>query len=316
MSERVLVTGGLGFVGARLCAALLADGLAVRCVDDLSGSYADERGPAAIPTLAALGADVRIADVARADPAELMAGADAVVHLAGQPGVRTRSSPAALREANTLLTGRLVRAAADRGLRFVFVSSSSVYGQAAQLPTPEDAPLAPQNPYAASKLGAELMVGEAVRERAADAVIVRPFTVYGPGQRPDMAFARWIAAMAAGEPVPWHAPPDAARDFTYIDDAVAGLVGALRHGRAGRAYNVSGWRPVELRAALELLGAAELCELPQPGAEARITSGCGRRAAEELGYAPRVDLPTGLERQLAAAAATRRPLRGRRRLAA
>jgi nucleoside-diphosphate-sugar epimerase len=180
-----------------------------------------------------------------------------------------------------------------------------VYGQAAELPTPEDAPLAPLNPYAASKVGAELLVQAAARERGADAVIVRPFTVYGPGQRPEMAFARWIAAMAAGQPVPWHAPPGAARDFTYVDDAVAGLLAALRHGHAGRAYNISGWRPVELRAALDLLGAAELSELPRSCEEARVTSGCGRRAAEQLGYAPQVELADGIGRQLAAAGSDR-----------
>ena len=108
------------------------------------------------------------------------------------------------------LTDRLARAAAAREARFVLVSSSSVYGNARELPTPEHAPLAPLNRYAESKVAAEA----AVVGHGGDAVIVRPFTVYGPGQRPEMAFARWIAAMASGE-----------------------------------AYNVSGWRSTRLRAA-------------------------------------------------------------------
>jgi UDP-glucuronate 4-epimerase len=267
---RILVTGGLGFIGSRLCATLLDEGFAVRCVDELSG-------PAAHPR------HVR--------------GMDAVIHLAALPGVRTRHTPAALHATNVELTDRLAAAAAGQRARFVFVSSSSVYGHAGLLPTPEHSPLSPLNPYAASKAAAEA----AVLARGGDPVIVRPFTVYGPGQRPDMAFARWIAAIEAGEPVPWHAAPGTARDFTYVDDAVAGLIAALRHGRGGEAYNISGWRSVDLRDALGLLGTPELRELPCSTAEALVTSGCGRKAATELGYAPRVELADGLRRQLEAA---------------
>ena len=195
-------------------------------------------------------------------------------------GARSRSC----RAANVELTDRLARAAAARGARFVLVSSSSVYGNARELPTPEHAPLEPRGSYAGSKVAAEA----AVLGHGGDAVIVRPFTVYGPGQRPEMAFARWIAAMTSGEPVPWHAAPGTARDFTYVDDAVAGIVAALRRGRSGEAYNVSGWRSTRLRDALGLLGSGRVHERPPSPAEALVTSGCSRKAAAELGYAPRV----------------------------
>ena len=221
---------------------------------------------------------------------------DAVVHLAALPGVRTRRAPAELHATNVELTDRLATAAARERARFLFVSSSSVYGRASTLPTPEDSPLSPLNGYAASKVAAE----RTVLARGGDPVIVRPFTVYGPGQRPDMAFARWIAAMQARKPIPWHAAPGTARDFTYVDDAVAGLIAALRHGRPGEAYNISGWRSVDLREALRLLAPAEIGELPCSAAEALVTSGCGPKAAAELGYAPRVGLAEGLRRQLGA----------------
>ena len=233
-----------------MSAALLDEGARVRIVDDLSGVYAPDTGPAAAAELSARGADLVIG---RAGPAQL-AGVDAVIHLAGLPGVRTRRSPSALREANVVLTERLVRAASARGIRFVFVSSSSVYGNARELPTPEHALMAPLNPYAVSKVDAEGIA----REHGTDVVIVRPFTVYGPGQRPEMAFARWIDLLAARQPLPC-APPGTARDFTYVDDAVAGILAALRHGRAGEAYNLSGWRSVELRAALGMLENAVGC---------------------------------------------------------
>jgi len=293
---RVLVTGGLGFIGSRLCHALLDEGFHVRCVDDLSGTDGCPTGRSQGPTgtaLAARGADVLVTG---ADPAHVR-GVDAVLHLAARPGVRTRQAPAVLHAANVGLSQRLAAEAARERARFVLVSSSSVYGNSCLLPTPEHARLSPLNPYAESKAAAEA----AVRARGGDPVIVRPFTVYGPGQRADMAFARWVAAIQAGLPIPWHASSGTARDFTYVEDAVAGLIAALRHGRSGEAYNISGWRTVELRDALELLGAAEVRELPSSSAEAVVTSGCGRKASAELGYEPRVDLATGVERQLTAA---------------
>ena len=292
---RVLVTGGLGFIGTRLCHALLDDGFRVRCVDDLSGTYAHGTGPTAADSLAARGADVRVAAAAPAD----LRRVDAVIHLAAVPGVRTRRPAEVFRATNVDLPECLARAAAAGGARFVLASSSSVYGNAAVLPTPERTPPAPLNPYAASKADAEA----AVLAAGGDPVIVRPFTVYGPGQRPEMAFARWIAALESGEPLPWRAAPGAARDFTYVDDAVTGLIAALVRGRAGEAYNVSGWSSVPLRSALRLLGAdtEALHELTPSPAEALVTSGCGRKARAELGYAPRVDLAGGLDRQRAAA---------------
>jgi UDP-glucuronate 4-epimerase len=298
MPQRVLVTGGLGFLGSRVSAALLDDGASVQIVDDLSGQYAPDTGPAAAHALATRGADIIVAPAA---PGQLR-GVDAVIHLAGLPGVRTRRSPTALHAANVLLTERLARAASAGGIRFVLVSSSSVYGDARELPTPEHAPASPLNAYAASKVAAE----GAVRAQDAGALIVRPFTVYGPGQRPEMAFARWIDRLASGRSLPWYARRGTARDFTYVDDAAAGIVAALRHGRGGEAYNLSGWRSIELRAALAVVedmfgcGAA-LDTRPGSGAEARVTHGCGRKAAAELGYRPRTDLATGLRNQLAAA---------------
>jgi nucleoside-diphosphate-sugar epimerase len=289
----VLVTGGLGFIGARLCDALLDEGCDVRCVDDLSGRHAPVTGPAAASALAARGAEVT---VERADATHVR-GVDAVIHLAALPGVRTKHPGERLFDTNVALPERLATAARAQRARFVLLSSSSVYGNANLLPTPEDAPPAPLNPYARSKVGAE----QAVLACGGDPVIVRPFTAYGPGQRPEMAFARWICAIDAGEPVPWHAAPGTARDFTYVDDAVAGIVAALRHGRPGEAYNLSGWRPVELREALALLEPPGVLELPASPAEAHVTHGCGRKASAELGYSPRVELGDGLERQLAAA---------------
>ena len=231
-----------------------------------------------------------------------------MIHLAALPGVRTTRTLAELWRENASATERLACTAAERGARFVLASTSSVYGDAAHLPTPEDAPPSPLGPYASSKLGAEWACLAAARDHGADAVVVRLFTVYGPGQRPDMAFARWIGALGAGRPLPWHAPAGAVRDFTYVDDAVAGLVAALERGRAGQAYNVSGHAPVSLREALALIEravgrSAVLERLSAWAGEARVTAGCARKAAAELGYSPRTTLAAGVERQVAASGA-------------
>ncbi len=319
-AHRVLVTGGLGFVGSRLCERLVRRGQRVLCVDDLRGSYAAATGPAAAARLRALGADVVLADAASV----ALDDVSGVIHLAALPGVRTSRPAEELWQSNVVLTRRIVDASTAAGARFVLGSTSSVYGDASLLPTPEHCPPAPLNAYATSKLAAERAVREAAEQRGAHASIARMFTVYGPGQRPDMAFARWIRALTAGRPLQWYAAAGAARDFTYVGDAVAGLVAALERGRPGEAYNISGGRAVPLDDAFGLLEreiAAAVAPRPRamvvrrasPTAEAHVTAGCGRKSAAELGYAPRVELATGLRLQIEATlSASRRPVAPRR----
>ena len=123
-----------------------------------------------------------------------------------------------------------MRAASVAGARFVLVSSSSVYGDASLLPTPEHAPPAPLNPYAASKVAAE----DVVREHGTDAVIVRPFSVYGPGSGRRWRSRAGSTVSGNRRPLPWHAAPGTARDFTYVDDVVAGILAALQRRPSGR----------------------------------------------------------------------------------
>ena len=236
-----------------------------------------------------------------------MRGVDAVIHLAGLPGVRTRRAGSALHEAN-VAAHRAPRAGRERGgVRFVLVSSSSVYGNARVLPTPEHAPPAPLNPYAASKVAAEA----AVREHGSDAVIVRPFTVYGPGQRPEMAFARWIDCLAAPasrcrgtrRPAPRATSPTSTTPWPASSPRCAAAARARRTTcRAGARWSCARrsrcWRTA--------FGCGRLRSRPaELGAEARVTSGCGRKAAAELGYEPRDGPRHRHRRQLAAAGSGR-----------
>src|SRR5918999_5631777 len=181
-----VVTGGLGFIGAPLCEALAARGRRVLCADSKSGVYAPQRGMAAAERLRR---NPRI-EVAELDAREVrVKDVTAVVHLAALPGVRSRRPGAQLWRENVALTELMAGYAADAGARLVLASSSAVYGNAVLRPTPEHAPTAPLGAYAASKVAAEAACLRGARA-GADVVVTRLFTVFGPGQRPDMAIAR------------------------------------------------------------------------------------------------------------------------------
>jgi UDP-glucuronate 4-epimerase len=307
----VCVTGGLGFVGSRLCALLASRGEVV-CVDRLSGRYSPGAGADAARLLhASPRVRVVVEDLAQLDLDRLLGPADAVVHLAALPGVRSAHARETLWEQNVVLAGRVARAAAREGARLVLASSSSVYGNAARLPTREDARPAPLGDYAASKVAAEA----ACLAAGGDAVIARLFTVFGPGQRPDMALARWIAALRRGEAIDWHVHGGGSRELTHVDDAANGLLAALERGGAGEAYNVGGCGPQPMERVLGLLERelgrrAHLARRRPSRVEAVSTAACRSKSEAELGYRPRVGLLEGIRSQLASVGALREHAEG------
>jgi UDP-glucuronate 4-epimerase len=314
MYRRVCVTGGLGFIGSHLSLALAERGCEVVCVDCLSGDYGAGTGLRAAAELAGLpNVSVVRADVARDDLEPLLEGVDAVLHLAAVPGVRTRRSFADLWDENALTTGRLAAAAAARGARLVLASTSSVYGDAPRLPTSERTPPSPLSLYAVSKLAAEQVCRRAAHTLGADAVVARLFTVFGPGQRPDMAIARWLDGLASGRPILWCAHPEARRELTYVADAVDGLLSVLERGAAGDVYNVAGCGSVAMSDVLlrleGILGRdADVVRRRPSSSEAIATEACGAKAARELGYRPHIALEDGLRTQWEAHLAPADPL--------
>lgn len=230
-------------------------------------------------------------------------GPAAIFHLAARPGVRDVDTAALLRD-NVRATDAVVAAAtAARVPELVFASSSSVYGDAgARGPSREGDAVAPLSPYGKAKRAAELLcLGASVRSR-----VVRLFTVYGPGQRSDMAFQRFITSSLAGTSAPLYQRCDVARDFTYVADAVEGILLAWKRGTAP-IYNVSGGEVVTLAAARrmveELTGAAlttHVAHSPTQPSATRADLSCAR---SDLGYRPRVGLRAGLTAQVAAAVA-------------
>jgi UDP-glucuronate 4-epimerase len=301
---RVVVTGAAGFVGSHLCDELVARGHEVVGIDGFTRFYGrglKEQNVAALGRVAAFTLLERnLLD--RPGLADALTGADAVCHLAGRPGVRG-GTPVLFEAGNVRTTEAVIRSAARARVRRVLLaSSSSVYGPAAR-PLREDAPLRPLSPYARSKRRAELMARRLARRHGLELVTLRYFTVYGPRQRPDMAFARFVRAALHGGEMPLLGDGRQTRDFTYVGDAAEATALALERAGPGAVYNVSGGRPAALADALHILGAAlgrvpELAERPPDAREPRSTAADLGRARRELGWAPRTPLEPGLRRQV------------------
>jgi UDP-glucuronate 4-epimerase len=301
---RVVVTGAAGFVGSHLCDELVARGHEVVGIDGFTRFYSrrlKERNVAALRRVAAFTLCERnLLD--RPGLTGVLEGAEAVCHLAGRPGVRG-GAPVLFEAGNVRTTEAILHSAARAGVRRVLLgSSSSVYGPASR-PVREDAPLRPLSPYARSKRRAELVASRLARRHGLELVTLRYFTVYGPRQRPDMAFARFVRAALQGGEMPLLGDGRQTRDFTYVGDAAEATAVALERGRPGAVYNVAGGRPVELAEALSLLGGKlgrepELAERPPDAREPRSTAADLGRARSELGWTPRTPLELGLRRQV------------------
>jgi len=294
---KYLVTGAAGFIGSHLARALLDAGHEVVAVD----SFTDYYDPARKKENAA-GLGVVRADLALDPVAELVAGADAVFHLAGQPGVRAFGPVFAdYLTRNPLATQRVFEAAAAAGVRVVYASSSSIYGDAERYPTPESTPPRPNSPYGITKLACEHLAGAYARSFGLDAVGLRYFTVYGPRQRPDMAFTRIAEALAEGRPFELYGDGGQSRSFTYVADVVEATVAALG-AEPGTIYNVGGDTEASMREAIGLFEqisgrSLDLRVGPPAAGDMRRTKADTTRIRTELGWAARTPLEDGLRAQ-------------------
>ena len=303
-SGRVLVTGCAGFIGSHLTEALLAAGHEVVGLDCFSDNY-----PAAqkLSNLARARDHERFelhaVDLATAGLGSILEGCDVVFHLAAEPGVRSSWGSRFERfvHNNVEATQRLLEALrAAPGTRVVYASSSSIYGESERLPTPEDAPPRPLSPYGVTKLAGEQLCRVYHLNHGVETVALRFFTVYGPRQRPDMAFRRFCEAAASRGSIELFGDGRQSRDFTYVAD----VVGALRaagsaEGAAGRAYNIGGGSPVSLNAALEQLAAIagrplDVSRTERESGDVLNTAADTGRARAELGFAPVTTLAAGL----------------------
>lgn len=305
---RIVVTGGVGFIGYHVTRALLARGDDVTVVDDFSDApypAAEKRRNerdllAEFPRVAVVRGCVT--DRAAMDP--VVKGVAVVLHLAGLAGVRPSfADPARYARVNVEGTAVMQELAREHGVgRFLFASSSSVYGNATPLPAREDAPaITPESPYAASKRSAELVASSLNRRTPSmTCVALRFFTVYGPRQRPEMAITLFTRAVLARKPIVVFGDGDMRRDFTHVDDIVRGVLAAMDRAPAGyREYNLGSSAPVDLRMLVAAIGEAAGVEpvverAPVPLGDVEATHADISRAKTELGWQPTIGLRDGL----------------------
>jgi len=297
---RYAVTGAAGFIGSHLAEALVAAGHDVVGLD----SFTDYYDPA-LKEENARDLDVRRVDLADA-PLDF-SGLDAVFHLAGQPGARSFGHvfPDYLWR-NILATQRVFEAAVAAGAPVVWASSSSVYGDAERFPTSEDVVPRPNNPYGVTKLSCEHLHDTYERLFGLRAVGLRYFTVYGPRQRPDMAFARMVAAVANDEEFELYGDGSQSRSFTYVDDIVDATIRAL--GAPAGVYNVGGGEETTMRDALTLLGElagrpVRIVPRPPQTGDMRRTSADTTRFERATGWRASTPLRDGLAAHLSWASA-------------
>jgi nucleoside-diphosphate-sugar epimerase len=295
-------------VGSHVCERLLEHGHAVLGMDAFTDFYDSSLKRRNAAWLAGeRGIEIREIDVLGGGLSDELRGAAAVCHLAGIPGVRCRDFDL-LANGNVESTRCVMRASAEAGVRRVLLaSSSSVYAPAHE-PISERSRLAPLSPYGRSKEAAEWLAAELASEFGVELVVLRYFTVYGPRQRPDMAFARFLYALRRREAMPLFGDGAQRRDFTYAADAAEATALALERGVPGATYNVSGGRSVTLRDALSLLAdeagsAPPMAEHPANPEEHETTEADLSLARRDLGYEPRVSLERGIALQVAASAA-------------
>jgi nucleoside-diphosphate-sugar epimerase len=302
---KVLVTGAAGFIGSHLCDRLLQEGHEVVGIDSFEDYYARELKEANIAGARDHSAFTLVEDnLLSVDLEALVDGSACVYHLAAQAGVRASWGTTfdVYTRNNVLATQSLLEACITRGVpKVVYASSSSVYGDQDELPLRETMVPRPRSPYGVTKLAGEHLCILYNVNRGLDTTSLRFFTVYGPRQRPDMAFNKFIRAMLAGDPIVMYGDGTQTRDFTYVDDIVTGLA-AARGASAGSIMNVGGGHRVSLAEAIRKLGQIVgvqpvIDQRPVEAGDVRDTWADTSRVRAELGYAPRTLLVEGLRRE-------------------
>jgi nucleoside-diphosphate-sugar epimerase len=305
---RALVTGAAGFIGSHLTRELASHGAEVIGLDAFTDYYPRPLKDSNADLLRQL-PNVRLVEarIQDADLGRLLDGVTHVFHLAAQAGVRKSWGRdfQVYTVNNVDATQMLLEASIGRSIeRFVFASTSSVYGDAAAIPMREDSRPQPVSPYGVTKLAAEHLCMLYFVNHRVPAVALRYFTVYGPRQRPDMAFHRFLKAAHLGEPITLYGDGEQTRDFTYVTDAVTATRLAGERGVPGRVYNIGGGSRVSVNEVLRLVGTVvgRPVTIARAGAQKgdmRDTFADTSLAQADLGFVPRTTLADGLQAEYA-----------------
>jgi UDP-glucuronate 4-epimerase len=316
MTKPIFITGIAGFIGSHLASRLLDLGHTVVGLDNFCDFYdpAIKRARAARlasrPGCTIIEGDIR--DTPVVDTMFATHAPGSVIHIAAMAGVRPSiQNPRLYAEVNIGGTVNMLSAAQRAGCsRFIFASSSSVYGNNPKVPFAETDPVDhPISPYASTKRACELLCHTHWHLTGMPVACLRFFTVYGPGQRPDLAIARFLDLVAKDQSIPVFGDGTSSRDYTYVDDIVDGIIAAHDRIDGYRIYNLGGSQPVTLNQLIETIGLVVGKQPriehhpPQPGDVERTYADLTRSRAE-LGYHPRTTLFEGITRQWAAARAT------------
>lgn len=313
--QRILLTGGAGFIGSHTAEALLRRGAQLTIVDKLDEFYSPAWKRANLEDLRRVGtfefAGPDICDYDALRAAYERARPDAVIHLAARAGVRPSiEDPRLYERVNLAGTFNLLELAREfKTPRFVFGSSSSVYGESPRAPFSEDqVELRPISPYAATKLAGELICYTYAHLFGIACVCLRFFTVYGPRQRPDLAIHKFIALVEKGQPIPVFGDGTAGRDYTYVEDTVAGILAAVDYqfpaGVPFDVFNLGNSSPVKLN---DLIAAIEKAtgkralrdQRPAQAGDVPLTWADISKSTRLLGYKPNTPLAEGLAKFVA-----------------
>ena len=300
---KALVTGAAGFIGSHLSSALLDRRAQVIGLDCFTDYYARSIKEANLDLNKHRDGfrfvEARIQD---ADLRALLSGVTHVFHLAAQAGVR-KSWGRDFRvysDNNVDASQQLLEACAGLPLhKFVYASSSSIYGDSVSIPMRETAVPQPVSPYGVTKLAAEQLCYLYHVNHGVPATSLRYFTVYGPRQRPDMGFHRFISAAIAGDPITLYGDGEQTRDFTFVHDAVAATIAAGERGVPGRAYNIGGGSRVSINQVLDIIGrvsgrSLDVRREPAQKGDMRDTFADTSLARADLGFGPTVSLEEGI----------------------
>ncbi|MBI5583921.1 MAG: GDP-mannose 4,6-dehydratase [Deltaproteobacteria bacterium] len=303
---KILITGVAGFIGSHLAEALIGQGHQVVGIDNFMDYYPRRFKEKNLEGLRSQPAFEFIeADLLDTDLVALVKPLDSVVHLAAQAGVRASwgENFRTYSDNNILATQQLLEACRGEGIKkFVYASSSSLYGDTDDLPMREESVLSPVSPYGVSKAAGEYLAYLYHKNFGVPTVALRFFTVYGPRQRPDMAFHRFCKAILQQEPLIVWGDGEQSRDFTFIGDIIQGCLRALEAGRAGNVYNIGGGSRHTLNEILEALHRisgrpVRVDYQPVQKGDVRHTSASLEKIKKELGYDPQVSMLEGLERE-------------------
>ena len=305
MSRTVLVTGAAGFVGSAVVRELSAQGDRVIAVDGLLGGLypADEKIQRFDAISSLPGVEAHRLDLRDADLSVLPSDVDYVINEAAMPGLGLSWSDFELYSSCNLSTvARLMNQAKQWPLKkFVQISTSSVYGKNAV--GDESLPTLPVSPYGVTKLAAENLAFAYMRDSDVPVTVLRYFSVYGPGQRPDMAYRKFISRALAGTPIEIYGTGEQSRSNTFINDCVAGTISALESARVGEVYNIAGSSERSINDALAIISDAlghplEIQHSESARGDQDRTFGDTAKASKELGFLNTTSLEEGLEAQI------------------